>query len=75
MASASFQIARNGSAFDNLAAGSQSVTEGVAAPTTANQIELRVDLAAGWTKLEIVDALDQLRRFFLDTTKSTSITI
>lgn len=75
MASASFQVARNGSAFDNLANGSQAITEGAAAPTTANQLELRIDLAAGWTKLEIVDALEQLQRFFLDTTKSTSITL
>lgn len=75
MASASFQVARNGSSFDNLAAGSQAVTEGAAAPTTANQLELRVDLAAGWTKLEIVEALEQLQRFFLDPTKSTTITL
>lgn len=70
MASASFQISRNGASEGG---GPVAVTEGVAAPTTANALELRVDLAAGWTKNEIEIALDRITRFFLDVNNSTSI--
>jgi hypothetical protein len=72
MASASFQIDR-GTAIDTLAAGSQSITEGTAAPTTANNIEVRIDVAAGWTKNEIEQALDTIFRYILDVNRSTSI--
>lgn len=73
MASASFQIARNGSSIDILANGSQAVTEGTAAPTTANGIEVRIDVAGGWTKNEINEALDTIWRFLSNPLNSTSI--
>lgn len=73
MASASFQIARNGDAIDNLAAGSQAVTEGTAAPTTANGIEVRIDVAGGWTKAEARRALETIWRYIQDPLTSTSI--
>lgn len=73
MASASFQIARNGSSIDILTAGSQAVTEGVAAPTTANGIEVRIDVAGGWTKQEVELALDTIWRFIENANNSTSI--
>jgi hypothetical protein len=69
MASASFQIARTG--LDE--GGPIAVTEGVAAPTTANDIEVRIDLAAGWTKLEILEALERIWRFLSDSNNSQSI--
>jgi hypothetical protein len=71
MASASFQIARTGLN----EGGSSSVTEGTAAPTTGNDIEVRIDLAAGWTKLEIEEALERIVRFILDPGNSTTITL
>ncbi len=73
MASVSFSIARNGDAIEVLAAGSQTVTEGTAAPTTANTLQVRVDMAVPWTKREIKVAMDTLWRYLMDTTKSTSI--
>jgi hypothetical protein len=72
MASASWSIARNGASEGG---GPIAVTEGVAAPTAANTLELRVDLAAGWTKNEIEIALDRITRFFLDINNSTSVTL
>lgn len=69
MASVSFQIARNGAA----EGGTSTVSEGTAAPTTANDLEVRIDMAAGWTKNEIEIAMDRIFRFLLDTTVSTSI--
>lgn len=71
MASASFQIARTGLS----EGGSSNVLEGVAAPTTANDIEVRIDLAAGWTKLEIDEALERIVRFILDPANSTTIAL
>ncbi len=71
MASVSFQIARTGLA----EGGNSSVLEGTAAPTTANDIEVRIDLAAGWTKLEIDQALQRINRFLIDPNNSTTITI
>lgn len=73
MASASFQIARTGDAIDNLSAGAQNVTEGVAAPTTANGIEVRIDVAGGWTKAEVERALDTIWRYIQNPLNSTSI--
>lgn len=73
MASASFQIARNGDAIDALVAGSQNVSEGTAAPTTANGIEVRIDVAGGWTKAEVERALDTIWRFIQNANNSTSI--
>lgn len=70
MASASFQIARNGASEGG---GPIAVTEGVAAPTTAGDLEVRIDLAAGWTKNEIEIAMDRIYRFLLDVNNSTSI--
>lgn len=75
MASVSFQVARNGASLDSLSAGAQAVSEGTAAPTTANNVEVRIDLAAGWTKREIADALDIIERYFLDASKTTTITL
>lgn len=72
MASASFQVQR-GAYIDVLATGTQAVIEGTAAPTTANAIELRVDLAANWTKEEVKTATDTIVRFLTDVTQSTSI--
>ena len=40
---------------------------------TANQIEIRIDMAAGWTKNEIELAMDRIFRFLLDVNNSTSI--
>lgn len=72
MASASFQIQR-GAGIDTLSAGAQNVVEGVAAPTTANAIELRVDLAAGWTRKEVEVALKVIYNFLKNNNNSTSI--
>lgn len=73
MASASFQIARNGDAIDNLAAASQAVSEGTAAPTTANGIEVRIDVAGSWTKAEVRRALDTIWRYIENANFCTSI--
>lgn len=73
MASVSFEIARNGSAIETLSGGAQTVTEGTAAPTTGNTLQVRVDMAVPWTKNEIKIAMDTLWRFLMDTSKSTSI--
>lgn len=73
MASVSFQIPFQGDAIDLLVAGSQSVTEGTAAPTTANGIEVRIDMASGWTKASIRRSLETIFRFLEDVNRSTSI--
>lgn len=72
MASASFQIAR-GAGIDSLSVGAQNVTEGVAAPTTANAIEVRIDVAAGWTRKEIENALQIIYNYLKNNNNSTSI--
>jgi hypothetical protein len=43
--------------------------------TTGNDIEVRIDLAAGWTKLEIEEALERIVRFILDPGNSTTIAL
>lgn len=63
MASASYQIARDGL----WSSGPSEVTAGTAAPTTANMLEVRIDLAAGWTRHEIELAMDRIHRHVLDT--------
>jgi hypothetical protein len=68
MASASFQVARGA-----LSSAASDVTEGTAAPTTANDIEVRIDLAAGWTKREIKDALGKVWEFLDNPNYSTTI--
>lgn len=73
MASVSYQVARTGLSENALAAGVQTVTEGAAAPTTANNVEVRVDLAAGWTRLEVEEALDRIARFLLSSFTSGTI--
>lgn len=73
MASVSFQIPFTSGEIDILAAGSQEVTEGTAAPTTVGGIEVRIDMASGWTKAEIERKLDTIFRFVLDVNRSTSI--
>lgn len=62
MASVSYQVVRDGL---NLG-GPSEVAVGTAAPTTANNIELRVDLAAGWTKEEVIYATKRIFKHFLD---------
>lgn len=62
MASVSYQVTRDG-----LYAGAPNeVTVGAAAPTTANNIEIRIDLAAGWTKEEVIYACKRVFKHFLD---------
>jgi hypothetical protein len=73
MASVSFQYAFNGDAIDNLSAGAQNVSEATAAPTTAGGIEVRIDMASGWTKLQIEHALETIFRYLADNTRSQSI--
>lgn len=63
MASVSYQVLRDG-----LFAGPPSeVTQGTNAPTTSKAIEVRVDLAAGWTKNELELAMDRIARHVWDT--------
>lgn len=73
MASVSFQVPFTSGEIDILAAGSQEVTEGTAAPTTAGGIEVRIDMASAWTKNEIEQKLDTIFRFLTDPNRSTSI--
>lgn len=68
MASVSYQIARDGL----YGAGPSEVAEGTAAPTTAGDIEVRIDLAAGWTKNEIEIAMDRIARHFWDAINGSS---
>lgn len=69
----SFSMSRNGLAMDVLANGSQTVTEGTSAPG-AGDIEIRIsDVTAGWTQLQVSQALDIMERFLLDRSKSVSI--
>lgn len=42
------------------------ITAGVAAPTTANSIELRIDLAGGWSSVEVHRALIALQNRLVD---------
>lgn len=62
MASVSYTVPRDGM---NLG-GPSEVTVGAAAPTTANTIEIRVDLAAGFTKEEVIYACKRVFKHFLD---------
>lgn len=73
MASVSFQIPFTSGEIDTLATGSQEVTEGTAAPTTAGGIEVRIDMASGWTKNEIEQKLDTIFRYLSNANNSTSI--
>lgn len=73
MASASFQIARTGLQEVSLVAGSDLVAEGTAAPTTANNLEVRVDLAGSWTDKEVRQAMQLIWQFLTDPSRSTSI--
>lgn len=62
MASVSYQVTRDG-----LYAGPPTeVTQGTAVPTTAANIEIRVDLAAGWTKEEVIYACKRIFKHILD---------
>lgn len=71
MASASFTMTR-GTEIDTLVAGSQTVTEGTHAPSTGD-IQVCIDLAKNYTKLEIEQALQTIWRFLSDPDRSTSI--
>lgn len=59
MASVSMEIARDGSKLFVLATGSDIVTLGTAAPTTANTVQLRIDNAAGFRREELLLALER----------------
>lgn len=63
MASTSYQITRDGLYM----AGPNEVTAGTAAPTTAGNLEVRIDLAAGWTRNEVERAMDRIFYHILDT--------
>lgn len=65
MASVSLVMARNGGALFNLGNGAQTVTAGTDAPAAANTIEMRVDLAAGWTRKEVIVALERFQQTVL----------
>ena len=71
MASVSFSLNR-GTTENTFAAGSQTVTEGPSAPG-AGDLEIRVNLADGWTKNEIREAFETIYRFFSNPNNSTSI--
>jgi hypothetical protein len=73
MASVSFQIANTGDSIQTLSTGADTVAEGTAAPTTANDIEVRIDLAGGWNRATVRRALETLWRYLDDPGKSTSI--
>lgn len=68
MADISFSIARNSLA----EGGSSTVTEGTSAPG-AGDLEVRISGTAGWTKLEIEEAMDRIWRFLMDVNNSTSV--
>ena len=42
------------------------ITTGTAAPTTANTIELRIDLAGSWSEINVHNALEALKRLMRD---------
>lgn len=56
MANLSLSQSKNGGDLDKLAAGSQTVTAGTSAPG-AGDIELRILDSAGFTKLQVQNAL------------------
>lgn len=66
----SYSLARNGGAFDVLAAGSQTVTEGTSAPG-AGDVEIRFSDITSWTQIQAEQALEILERFIFDRTKTT----
>lgn len=68
MASVSFEIARTGGTIQVLATGSDPITLSTAAPTTANTVQLRVDLAGSWRRAEVVIALERLMEAVLANT-------
>ena len=47
--------------------GQQSLTVTTGASTTGKQIELAVDLASNATRQEVLDSLDKLRDFIVNT--------
>jgi hypothetical protein len=47
--------------------GQQSLTVTTGAATTGKQIELAVDLASNATRQEVLDSLDKLRDFIVNT--------
>lgn len=67
----SYSLARNGGAFDVLAAGSQTVTQGTQVPSAGN-IEVRFSDITAWTELEAKQAFEILERFIFDRTKTTA---
>lgn len=73
MAAVSFSLSR-GALIDTLAAGSQTVTEGTAAPG-AGDLEIRIadPATVAWTKKDLELAFDTIWRYLKDPTRSTSI--
>lgn len=67
----SFSLARNGGAFDTLANGSQTVTQGTSAPG-AGDVEIRFSDITTWTELQAEQAIEILERFIKDRTKTTA---
>jgi hypothetical protein len=50
-----------------------SVTAGTAAPTTANNVEVRIDLASNWDVHEVRQAFDTFLMYLLDTNYNQSL--
>ena len=72
MTTASFSVNRDGDQIDTLATGVQKVTEGVLAPGVGD-LEIRVNISAGWTKNELENAFDTISRYFFNAENSQSI--
>jgi hypothetical protein len=70
MASASFSVTRTSLS----EGGPNQVTEGTLAPG-AGTLEVRVNLATGWTKLEVEQAMERIFRFLSDVNNSTSLVL
>jgi len=70
MASVSYQVNR-GTLIDTLAAGSQTVSVGTAAPSSGD-MEIRVDLTKNWTKNELRHAWDTIWRFIENSNNDTN---
>lgn len=62
MASVSLQVLNSGLTQYN----PDSITTGTAAPTTANAIEVRIDVAGSWNLNEIKEALDSIYKRLID---------
>lgn len=70
MASVSYSLTR-GTEIDRLATGVQTVTAGTAVPG-AGDIEVRINLAKNFTKLEVEQALETIWRFIENPDRDTN---